>query len=273
MKKWFYPVSLILIFIILTAAVIPDGYVYGSNTDWLSQHVTLAETIRSACLKQHTLLPSWIGLGGGSNGYQFAYYGFLRPDIMIGMPAAAGAYDKYHDRIYADCLPDVCSPHVCLAAGRTGGSTCRMAWKHPFSDCRMSLPHAPSDHVCKLSAVSAGSFPVHQEKALQVAAAVPRDDLSLQLLLCPLCFCRSRMVLEPDGGQGILERVICEAVSSLCPPCRGNVDGAPAPYSSGAVGAQTERPQVQDGFSSWSCSAPIRSLTISCLTNTGWGLR
>lgn len=84
MKKWFYPVSLILLFIILITAVIPDGYVYGSNTDWLSQHVTLAETIRNACLEQHTLLPSWIGLGGGSNGYQFAYYGFLRPDIIIG---------------------------------------------------------------------------------------------------------------------------------------------------------------------------------------------
>lgn len=84
MKKWIYPVSLILLFIILLAAVVPTGYVYGSNTDWLSQHVTLAETIRNACLEQHTLLPSWIGLGGGSNGYQFAYYGFLRPDILIG---------------------------------------------------------------------------------------------------------------------------------------------------------------------------------------------
>lgn len=84
MKKWFYPFSLIMLFIILTAAVIPSGYVYGSNTDWLSQHVTLAETIRDACLEQHTLLPSWIGLGGGSNGFQFAYYGFLRPDILIG---------------------------------------------------------------------------------------------------------------------------------------------------------------------------------------------
>ena len=59
MKKWFYPVSLILLFIILLAAVVPTGYVYGSNTDWLSQHVTLAETIRNACLEQHTLLPSW----------------------------------------------------------------------------------------------------------------------------------------------------------------------------------------------------------------------
>ena len=84
MKKWFYPASLIIIFIILTSVIIPAGCVYGSNTDWLSQHVTLAESIRAACLEQNTLLPSWIGLGGGSNGFQFAYYGFLRPDIILG---------------------------------------------------------------------------------------------------------------------------------------------------------------------------------------------
>lgn len=84
MKKYVYPASLILLFIILIIAVIPGGYIYGSNTDWLSQHVTLAETIRDMCLEQHTLLPSWTDLGGGSNGYQLAYYGFLRPDILIG---------------------------------------------------------------------------------------------------------------------------------------------------------------------------------------------
>lgn len=84
MKKWFYPASLIILFIILTSVIIPAGCVYGSNTDWLSQHVTLAESIRTACLEQNTLLPSWIGLGGGSNGFQFAYYGFLRPDIILG---------------------------------------------------------------------------------------------------------------------------------------------------------------------------------------------
>lgn len=83
-KKCFYPVSLIFLFIILITAVIPDGCVYGSNTDWLSQHVTLAETIRNTCREQNTLLPSWIGLGSGSSGYQFAYYGFLRPDILLG---------------------------------------------------------------------------------------------------------------------------------------------------------------------------------------------
>lgn len=53
-------------------------------TDWLSQHVRLAETNRGACLEQGTLVPAFLPLGGGSNGYQFSYYGYLRPDILIG---------------------------------------------------------------------------------------------------------------------------------------------------------------------------------------------
>lgn len=84
MKKWIYPLSLIFLFFILIILTVPEGAVFGSHTDWLSQHASLAGTIRDACLEQHTLLPSWLELGGGSNGYQFSYYGFLRPDILIG---------------------------------------------------------------------------------------------------------------------------------------------------------------------------------------------
>src|SRR5699024_4609135 len=84
MKKWIYPLSVIFLFFILIAVTVPEGAVFGSHTDWLSQHAALAETIRDACMEQHTLLPSWLELGSGSNGYQFSYYGFLRPDILIG---------------------------------------------------------------------------------------------------------------------------------------------------------------------------------------------
>lgn len=83
-KRWFYPLLLVICFGILIMMVMPAGVVYGSSTDWFSQHVALAETIRTACLEQHTLLPDWIALGGGSNGFQFAYYGYLRPDILLG---------------------------------------------------------------------------------------------------------------------------------------------------------------------------------------------
>lgn len=83
-RKYLFIPALTVLFAVFILASIPKGAVFGSHTDWLSQHVTLAETIRNACLEQRTLLPSWIELGGGSNGYMFSYYGFLRPDILIG---------------------------------------------------------------------------------------------------------------------------------------------------------------------------------------------
>ena len=84
MKNGFPYVLLLLLYGVLVRWVVPAGCVFGSETDWLSQHVALAETIRTACLSQHTLLPDWIALGGGANGFQFAYYGFLRPDVIVG---------------------------------------------------------------------------------------------------------------------------------------------------------------------------------------------
>lgn len=83
-RDFVYLFILTAVFILLLLGALPKGCLYGSEIDWYSQHVTLAETIRSACLEQKTLAPAWISLGGGSNGYQFAYYGYFRPDIIIG---------------------------------------------------------------------------------------------------------------------------------------------------------------------------------------------
>ena len=83
-RKWIYPVLLTGLFALLIRLSLPAGCVYGSTTDWLSQHTALAETIRTAMLEQKTLLPAWLPLGGDSNGFQFSYYGYLRPDILIG---------------------------------------------------------------------------------------------------------------------------------------------------------------------------------------------
>lgn len=81
---WFFPLALAGLFLLLVRLSLPAGCVYGSNTDWLSQHTALAETIRTAMLEQKSLMPSFLPLGGGSNGFQFSYYGYLRPDILIG---------------------------------------------------------------------------------------------------------------------------------------------------------------------------------------------
>ena len=104
MKKLIYPAALILLFIILTTTILPADAVYGSNTDWFSQHAALAETIRDACVEQHASLPDWIDLGSGSSGYQFSYYGFLRPDILIGCLFPADSYGLHPDRLYAFIL-------------------------------------------------------------------------------------------------------------------------------------------------------------------------
>ena len=79
-----YPLGLLLLCAGLTALVWPGGSYFGSEVDWFSQHLALAETIRTECLTQGTLAPSFLPLGGGSNGYQFAYYGYFRPDILLG---------------------------------------------------------------------------------------------------------------------------------------------------------------------------------------------
>ena len=81
MKRTLLLTGLVLVLLFVT---LPNGLVYGSNMDWLSQHAALAETIRDACREQGTLLPQVLPLGGGVNGFQFSYYGYLRPDILIG---------------------------------------------------------------------------------------------------------------------------------------------------------------------------------------------
>ena len=73
---------LVAVFFLLIGLILPEGCFYGSTIDWYDQHVTLAETIRRTCMEEKTLAPAWIIIGGGNNGFQFAYYGYFRPDII-----------------------------------------------------------------------------------------------------------------------------------------------------------------------------------------------
>ena len=57
---------------------------FGFGSDWLSQHLPIAESLRQTMLESGRLLPLYIDLGGGSSAYDFAYYGLLRPDVLLG---------------------------------------------------------------------------------------------------------------------------------------------------------------------------------------------
>ena len=59
--------------------------VFGNTIDWYSQHVVIADALRHAIRSEGTLFPTYIKeLMGGGNIYHFSYYGYLRPDILIG---------------------------------------------------------------------------------------------------------------------------------------------------------------------------------------------
>ncbi|MDR3766440.1 MAG: YfhO family protein [Butyricicoccus sp.] len=82
--KCSYPLLLLGLIALWLVLLMSSGFLFGSEIDWYCQHIALAETIRTECIHQHTLAPAFLPLGGGTNGYQFAYYGYFRPDILIG---------------------------------------------------------------------------------------------------------------------------------------------------------------------------------------------
>lgn len=70
--------SIVSVFLLTT-------HVFGNRIDWYSQHVVIADALRHAIRSEGTLFPTYIKeLMGGGNIYHFSYYGYLRPDILIG---------------------------------------------------------------------------------------------------------------------------------------------------------------------------------------------
>lgn len=76
-------VLLTVITLLLLFLPLGTGMFFGSEGDWYSQHVGIAESLRQTMLETHSLIPQYIHLGGGSSIYDFAYYGLLRPEILF----------------------------------------------------------------------------------------------------------------------------------------------------------------------------------------------
>lgn len=65
--------------IIITAITATDG-IWGSETDWISQHFAIPEYFRTRFYKTGDLFPDFaFQLGAGQNIYNFAYYGLMNP--------------------------------------------------------------------------------------------------------------------------------------------------------------------------------------------------
>ncbi len=79
----FHHTLLIVITLLLLFLPLETGLFFGSEGDWYSQHVGIAESLRQTMLETGSLIPQYIHLGGGSSIYDFSYYGLLRPDVLF----------------------------------------------------------------------------------------------------------------------------------------------------------------------------------------------
>lgn len=70
--------------ILLILSIFFLGKIFGSNIDWLNQHVAFADYFRKLFYHTGELIPNiaW-NLGLGQNIYYFSYYGLLNPFILI----------------------------------------------------------------------------------------------------------------------------------------------------------------------------------------------
>lgn len=81
-RMWPY-VFLTALTIGLLLLPVREGFFFGSEGDWYSQHVGAAEALRQMMRETGSLIPPYVGIGGSSSIYDLAYYGLLRPDLLI----------------------------------------------------------------------------------------------------------------------------------------------------------------------------------------------
>ena len=79
-----YLLILTIIFILVILYILKDGSLFGSILDWNNQHSVIPDYFRTLFYKTHKLIPNLaLNLGSGQNIYNYAYYGFLSPIILI----------------------------------------------------------------------------------------------------------------------------------------------------------------------------------------------
>ena len=74
---------IVLSFLGLTFLLSNTMYLYGSQLDWYSEHITIPDYFRTLFYNTKDFLPDFAAnIGSGQNIYNFSYYGFLSPIIL-----------------------------------------------------------------------------------------------------------------------------------------------------------------------------------------------
>lgn len=75
---------LILYGMIVLAVMVGVGNLFGSQIDWLGQHVVFPDAFRQSFYESGQLIPNFLfDIGGGQNTFNFSYYGFLSPGVLL----------------------------------------------------------------------------------------------------------------------------------------------------------------------------------------------
>lgn len=75
---------LIVYGIVVLAVMVGVGNLFGSQIDWLGQHIVFPDTFRQAFYESGQLMPNFLfDVGGGQNAFNFIYYGFLSPGVLL----------------------------------------------------------------------------------------------------------------------------------------------------------------------------------------------
>lgn len=70
--------------LLILGLLLGAGNLFGSRVDWLGQHIVFPDTFRQAFYESGQLIPNFLfGIGGGQNVFNFIYYGFLSPGVLI----------------------------------------------------------------------------------------------------------------------------------------------------------------------------------------------
>ena len=83
-RDYFYILIPIISFIAIILFITNGMYLYGSELDWLGQHVTIPDYFRTLFYETKSLFPDFaLNIGNGQNIYNLSYYGLLSPIILI----------------------------------------------------------------------------------------------------------------------------------------------------------------------------------------------
>lgn len=136
---------------------ISGGYLAGSETDWLSQHIVFPEYFRQKFYETGNLWPDFaMELGGGQNIWNFAYYGLYNPLYLLSFLLPFVKMSDYVQAVMVlTWIADGLLCYIWLKNGHFRREDSFFCSPSPRAFGSCGIPYFHADHVCQLYALPA----------------------------------------------------------------------------------------------------------------------